>query len=171
MGFLTLSGLGSTECGEQPAINAGEKAMCCPNVGWVVYGAGESEYALCERAAALSSGGSSSSGSSSSSILSADDPLAAVEAKHAELDARREELEEKKFQDMLQEAQLRAQLNVLRRRKEEAAAAEAAKRSSTKAALSLEISKENREKYAKIMGWAVGGLVLWMALNAPGFGK
>ncbi len=106
----SLSGLGqASECGPAPSLSPTERSQCCPNVGWVIYDLGESEYGLCERAAAASSSGSSSSSSSAAlpSAASSDDPFAAVEARRQALEERRIAADEAQFKALLQEAQLR----------------------------------------------------------------
>jgi hypothetical protein len=135
MGLLNLhelSGLGQTgQCGPAPGLGPGEKKMCCPDIGWVIYDQYENEYALCERAAGT---GGSAAPPPSAPSSSAGDYIAQAEARRraadAELDARRRELEERRmeleerqFQRELAATMVRAQLQKAQAKK----AAEAAK--------------------------------------------
>ena len=96
-----LASLGQFDCGPRPELAFGEKAACCPRIGWVVFGAGESEYGICERAAALAAGepepaytlGPSEPEPEPAGPLP---PLAASRARWAEIRARRRALEERR---------------------------------------------------------------------------
>lgn len=122
-----MSGLGSSDCGQEPETAAGEKKQCCPDVGWVVYDAGESEYGICERAQAASGGSSASS--ASSAAVSSEDPFARVEAMRRELEAKRDAREEAEFERQKQELQLRfvmKQMQAIQQQEASRAAAEEA---------------------------------------------
>jgi hypothetical protein len=126
MGLITLSelsGLGQTECGPAPGIGPGEKKMCCPDVGWVIYDQHESEYALCERAMAKKAGRGGEvatipAGPPPSGIHEYEARLAAerraaeleLEAQRRAIEDRRLALEERQFQSQLRTAMLQAQL-------------------------------------------------------------
>lgn len=122
MGLITLkelgmSGLGQTgECGQRPGLGPGEKAMCCPGIGWVVYDQYESEYALCERAQA---GAGTGAAGEDGGPVAADD----LEGRRRAIDARRMAMEEKRFQQQVQMMLLQGQL----RRSAQAQAAVAAR--------------------------------------------
>jgi hypothetical protein len=112
-GLYGLGGLGgeaASPCGTAPELQAGEKAQCCTNVGWVVFSPGENPYGLCERAAAAAgvaaaqdSGGS---GATSSDQLPSD-PMARVAERQRRLDERRSASDEQRFEQQKQEIQLR----------------------------------------------------------------
>jgi hypothetical protein len=149
MGLLTVSdltGLGEVnECGDQPALGPGEKSMCCPGIGWVIYDQSESEYALCERARAQAVGSGSGVDTTGMSPLEKvrvkDEELA---ARRAEIEERRAALEEATFQRELQLLPLRAALQARTREEQAKLAAQQAKR---RAREELE-RKERLQKYA-----------------------
>lgn len=154
MGLLTisdLSGLGQTECGPKPGLGPGERAMCCPDLGWVIYDSSESGYALCERAAAKASGGSSGNGGGGS----LDDELA---ARRQAMEERRIALEERQFQQRLQTVMLKAQLKRLAAAR--AASPEAvAERRAQAAARAKAAERAKAEKTKKALTYGAVALV------------
>lgn len=108
-GLYGLRGLGAdaeTPCGPAPELQPGEQAQCCPNVGWVVFSLGESQYGLCERARAAA-GIADSSGSTASTDPLPTDPAARVAELQRRLDERRAAADETRFEQQKQEIQLR----------------------------------------------------------------
>lgn len=158
MGVLTLdqlTGLGqggfANDCGPQPTTSIGETAVCCPNVGWVIYDLSESPYAICERAAALASGG----GGGGADVPTSDDP---IEARRLALEARRMELEERQFQQQLQLALMRGQLSRAQAAQAAEEAKERAKRQAELAKIQAKLEAERQEKNKKLLTYGAFAL-------------
>ena len=120
-----LGALGNSPCGPDPTPNPGETAVCCPNVGWVLFGSGEPQYGICERAEAQATGQSSGG----TSIPADASPMERVEAMRAALEERRNARDEEEHQRMLAEVQLRfvmGRMQAVQRSEQARVAAEAA---------------------------------------------
>lgn len=155
-----LSGLGddTDTCGAQPTLATGEMAQCCPNVGWVVYTLGESQYGLCERAAAAA--GLAASGTTSTSVATSSDPMAAVAALRAQIDARREAADAAHFEQQKQEMQLRfvaAQIQATQAA--EAARQQAIVDAQNKKLRSEQLAREEKIQSEKTKQWLIAGAV------------
>jgi hypothetical protein len=161
MGLLTLnelSGLGQVACGPKPALGPGEKSMCCPELGWVIYDQNESGYALCERAAAQASGGDP--GPSSGYASTAAEYAAQVEAdrrageleleaRRQAMEARRIALEERQFQQRLQTVMIQAQLKKAARERAQSPEARAERRAAAAASAAAAARAMAAEKAAQ----------------------
>lgn len=170
MGLLTisdLSGLGqASECGPKPGLGPGEKAQCCPDVGWVVYDQSESPYALCERAKAVATGESAAPETAGSAL---ERSLQRIEAQRmaaeAELEARRQEieerraaLEERRFQQQLQSALLKARLKATQAAKARSPEVLAAKAAAARAAAAAAEARAAAERRKNLTYAAVAAL-------------
>lgn len=165
---MTMSGLGQgSPCGPQPSLSSGERAQCCPELGWVIYDLTESEFGLCERAAAASAGGGAAPSAGIPSARTAEDPFAAVEARRQALEERREAAEEARFQAMLQEAQLRRILSQAKSiQKAEAAerrAAQQAEIATRRAKLAAAEARRRSAQAKQLIGW---GLIAYVGAKA-----
>ena len=159
MGLLTVSdltGLGQTtlECGEKPGLGPGEKAMCCPGIGWVIYDASESEYALCERARGYM-------GTDSSGAVVSDD----LEARRAALEERRSALEEQRHQEAMETIKMRFALAQVEAQKRAIEEAQSAERRRKIAKLEAEETARRQEKYTKVAIAAVLGYTAYRLLT------
>jgi hypothetical protein len=162
MGLLNLyelAGLGqASDCGPAPDLGPGERKMCCPDVGWVIYDQSESTYALCERAAGTSAPlpQPSATGSSAEAILA--EAVARRRMAEAELDARRREiedrrmaLEERQFQRELQMAMVRGQISKAQAKKAAKAAKVQAKRQHELEVIRLREEARKKEQTRKAL--------------------
>jgi hypothetical protein len=155
MGLITLrdmglGGLGQADCGPKPGLGPGEKAVCCPGVGWVIYDQYESEFGICEKAKAY---GGSSGGDDSDQPAPTD-----IEGRRAAIERRREEMEERRFQQQLQLALLRGQMSRAQAAQQAVADKERRKREAEIAKIEARAELERREKNKKLM--TMGALAL-----------
>jgi len=156
-GLLGMGSLGSVDvCGPEPELAAGEKKTCCPGIGWVVYDVAPLGKTICQ-AAAEEAGIATSDDSSTDS----EDPFANVRALEAQLEQEREEFEERRFQEQVQAAQLRAVIRRVRAQKDAKERAELAK---LKAQREAREAKERSERNKALLDTAkkvglVGGAI------------
>lgn len=172
MGLLTLndlSGLGqvpaTADCGPAPALGPGERRICCPDVGWVIYTIGESQYGLCERARAQIAGDAAAPAPSGDLIATVAAQQAAIQARKLALEERREALEEQRFQEQVQELQLRMQLAKVTAPERARAAKEAAERQREAARLRALSEERRRKQFLKAAGV---GAAIWAAVKIFG---
>lgn len=155
-GLLGMGSLGSVDvCGPEPELAAGEKRTCCPGIGWVVYDVAPLGKTICQ-AAAEEAGVAPPSDDSASS-----DPFERVRALEAQLEQEREEFEERRFQEQVQAAQLRA---VIRRIQAQKDAKERAELAKLKAQREAREAKERSERNKALLETAkkvglVGGAI------------
>jgi len=166
MGLLTindLSGLGEgSSCGPKPGVGPGESTLCCPDLGWVIYDSSEPAYGLCERAAAKNGSAASSSpstgtgpgaGASQSQAELARYEAerrageAKLEAQRKAVEKRRLALEDRLFQQRVQEVMLQARLKRAKLARESTPEARAARAAA--AAAASERAKARSEAAAK----------------------
>lgn len=161
-----LSGLGQgSECGDAPALGPGELKICCPDLGWVIYDQYESPYAICERASAQASGDSTDAATASDYAAQAEARRRAAEA---ELEAKREAiyqkrlaLEDRQFQQQVQVALLKAQLQKAAAARAATPEAIAARRAAAaEAAARAKAAEEERKKEQTKKAVAYGALAL-----------
>lgn len=172
MGLLTLkdlSGLGqfpaTADCGPAPGIGPGEKRICCPGLGWVIYTIGESQYGLCERARARMVGDAGMAPAPSGLIATVAAQQEAIQARKLALEERREALEEQRFQEQVQELQLRMQLARVTGAQQAKAAKGAAKRRRETARLKAIVDARRRKQLLKAAGV---GAVIYAAVKIFG---
>jgi len=180
MGLLTINdfrmfGMGqdNSDCGAKPGTGPGEKAMCCPDIGWVVYDATESEYALCERASAQAGGAVADEdeyeapplSDPTSPMASVEAAAARLEAQRQELEARREALEEQRHQEAIEMLQLQAKIAQEEARRRAQEAKRQAEASQKLAELKAKQKAERQKEFYKALPWIAGAGVLFLFLK------
>lgn len=121
-----LSGLGQPgACGPKPELESGELSKCCPDIGWVIYDAMESEAGLCARAS-----GEEDAGPAIDTGPLPTDPMARVDEMRRRLEQRRESMEEKTHQQKIKEIKLRFSIQRAKRAKAERESATLASKTS-----------------------------------------
>lgn len=155
-----FSGLGeASECGPSPELAPGEQKKCCPDVGWVIFDSGESQYGLCRRAG----------GGSDAPAALPGDPTARVEEMRRRINARRDEADERRHEAAKKELKLRflaSQMAAVRAK--EAARVQSLRDAATaklQAKVKAKQAIERRERNKKLL---IGGAVV--ALGAKLFG-
>lgn len=154
------SGLGQGEstCGPKPNLAAGERATCCPGVGWVVFDMAESEIGICTRA-------KGDDQDQTASVSTAASPLERVAQLRRELERRRELLEEEQHQRAIQELQLRSTLTKIQSVQEQESARVAAQERAEIARLKIDSERRSSEETKKLLTYGAIALVAGKALK------